>query len=332
MNRILIIQTAFIGDVILATVLLEKLHQHFIEAKIDFLLCKGNESLLESHPFLNEVFIWDKKKNKYKNMYQIIQKIRKNKYDCTINVQRFASSGIFTYFSAAKKTIGFSKNPFSFLFSTRLKHEFKANWHETQRNLSLVQNLTDNQFIRPKLYPSSKHFEEISIYQSQENNQQYICVAPTSVWFTKQFAFEKWVEFLKKVPQKYKIYLLGAKSDVDFCEKLIKTSENINITNLSGKISLLGSAALMKNAVMNYVNDSAPMHLCSAVNAPTCAIYCSTIVDFGYFPLSDKNFVIEEQQNLSCRPCGIHGHKKCPFNHFKCAFDINIQRMIDLIE
>lgn len=327
MNRILIIQTAFIGDVILATALLEKLHTYFPNAQIDFLLRKGNESLLEKHPFLNQILIWDKKKGKIKNMYQMIKNIRKNKYDMLINLQRFASSGIFTVFSGAKKTIGFDKNPFSFFFSKRIKHEFKANWHEIQRNLALIEDITDNVLIKPKLYPLQKHLEEIKIYQTEN----YICIAPTSVWFTKQFAFEKWVEFIKKVPQKYKVYLLGAKNDIDFCENLIKTSENNNCINLSGKISLLASAALMKNAAMNYVNDSAPMHLCSAVDAPTCAVYCSTIVDFGYFPLSEKSFVIENKENLPCRPCGIHGHQQCPFGHFKCALDINIGEMLALI-
>lgn len=327
MNRILIIQTAFIGDVILATALLEKLHVYFPTTKIDFLLRKGNENLLENHPFLNQILIWDKKKGKVKNMYQMIRNIRKNKYDMLINLQRFASSGIFTVFSGAKKTIGFDKNPFSFFFSKRIKHEFKANWHEIQRNLALIEDITDNQLVKPKLYPLQKHFEEIRDYQ----NKDYICIAPTSVWFTKQFAFEKWVGFIKKVPQKYQIYLLGAKNDIDFCENLIKTSENNNCINLAGKISLLASAALMKNAAMNYVNDSAPMHLCSAVDAPTCAIYCSTIIDFGYFPLSEKSFVIESKENLPCRPCGIHGHQQCPFGHFKCALDINIGEMLALI-
>lgn len=327
MNRILIIQTAFIGDVILATALLEKLHVYFPTTKIDFLLRKGNENLLENHPFLNQILIWDKKKGKVKNMYQMIRNIRKNKYDMLINLQRFASSGIFTVFSGVKKTIGFDKNPFSFFFSKRIKHEFKANWHEIQRNLALIEDITDNQLVKPKLYPLQKHFEEIRDYQ----NKDYICIAPTSVWFTKQFAFEKWVEFIKKVPQKYQIYLLGAKNDIDFCENLIKTSENNNCINLAGKISLLASAALMKNAAMNYVNDSAPMHLCSAVDAPTCAIYCSTIIDFGYFPLSEKSFVIENKENLPCRPCGIHGHQQCPFGHFKCALDINIGEMLALI-
>jgi len=42
-NKILVIQTAFIGDAILATGVLEKLHRHFPESKIDFLVRKGNE-------------------------------------------------------------------------------------------------------------------------------------------------------------------------------------------------------------------------------------------------------------------------------------------------
>ncbi|RYZ76918.1 MAG: glycosyltransferase family 9 protein, partial [Proteobacteria bacterium] len=64
MQQFLIIQTAFIGDVVLATGLIEKLHRYFPEAKIDFLLRKGNEGLLIGHPHLREILIWNKKQNK----------------------------------------------------------------------------------------------------------------------------------------------------------------------------------------------------------------------------------------------------------------------------
>ncbi|MEM6967542.1 MAG: glycosyltransferase family 9 protein, partial [Bacteroidota bacterium] len=69
MKKILIIQTAFIGDVILATPLIEKLHQYFPDAELDFLLRKGNESLLRNHPFLNEILIWNKKEKKTRNLF-----------------------------------------------------------------------------------------------------------------------------------------------------------------------------------------------------------------------------------------------------------------------
>src|SRR4051812_40135305 len=102
----LIIQTSFIGDVILATSVAEKLHQKLPDAKIDFLLRKGNESLLENHPFINDVLIWNKKENKLSNLFKVISKVRKNKYDYVINLHRFASSGLITAFSGAKDKRG----------------------------------------------------------------------------------------------------------------------------------------------------------------------------------------------------------------------------------
>jgi len=105
-KRFLVIQTAFIGDVVLATGLLEKLHAHFPDASIDFLVRKGNESLLANHPFLNEVLVWNKKEKKLANLWRTLRKIRGKRYDKVINVQRFAATGILTAFSGAKETIG----------------------------------------------------------------------------------------------------------------------------------------------------------------------------------------------------------------------------------
>ncbi|MFH1320826.1 MAG: glycosyltransferase family 9 protein [Bacteroidota bacterium] len=114
--KFLIIQTAFAGDVILATPVIEKLHQHYPEAVIDFLLRKGNEDILKGNPCLNELIIWNKKQRKYRHLWYIIRRIRIKKYDYVINLQRFLSTGLITVLSGAKKTIGFNKNPFFFSF------------------------------------------------------------------------------------------------------------------------------------------------------------------------------------------------------------------------
>ena len=120
-QKFLIIQTAFIGDVVLATCVVEKLHQHFPDAQIDFLVRKGNESLFNNHPFLHEILIWNKKENKQRNLFKLLKKIRATKYNKVINVQRFAATGFLTAFSGAKEKIGFDKNPFSFLFTKKNK-------------------------------------------------------------------------------------------------------------------------------------------------------------------------------------------------------------------
>ena len=327
MQKVLIIQTAFIGDAVLATGILEKLHQCFPQTQIDFLVRKGNEGLFIAHPFVHKVLIWDKKKNKYKHLFQLLKIIRREKYDKVINVQRFAATGFITAFSNAKETIGFDKNPFSFLFSKKTKHVVSDGshaLHEIERNHILIQSFTDNTTAKPKLYPSVKDEEAVSIYK----NKLYVCIAPASVWFTKQFPKEKWIEFINQIPNQFAIYLLGAPSDNDLCEHILTSSTNSNIINLSGKLNYLQSAALMKTAIMNFVNDSAPMHFASSVNAPVTAVYCSTIPAFGFGPLSNKHFIIETTENLSCRPCGLHGYKSCPQGHFKCALNIKTEQLL----
>jgi heptosyltransferase-2 len=321
----LIIQTAFIGDVILATGLIEKLHQYYPEAKIDFLVRKGNEGLLIGHPFLRNVLIWNKKEAKISNLFKIIKQVRSNRYDCVINVHRFASSGFITAFSGSKLKIGFDKNSISFAFNKKIKHEI-GELHEVQRNQKLIEEITDTNFSKPRLYPTESDFEKVKSFQVES----YICIAPTSVWFTKQFPVEKWIDFLKSIKsRKEKIYLLGAPSDHSVCESIRLAAANEHVVNLAGKLSFLESAALIKNATMNFVNDSAPMHLASATNAQVTAIFCSTVPSFGFGPLSDRSVIVETKEKLDCRPCGLHGFKACPKGHFKCAYTISNELLVN---
>jgi heptosyltransferase-2 len=97
---------------------------------------------------------------------------------------------------------------------------------------------------------------------------------------------------------------------------------------LAGKLSFLQSTALMKDATMNYVNDSAPLHFASAINAPVTAFFCSTIPAFGFTPLSTNSIIIETEEKLTCRPCGLHGKKECPLQHFKCGYEIDVDKAI----
>ena len=324
MQKILIIQTAFIGDVVLATALIEQCAAHYPDAKIDFLLRKGNEGLLKGHPLLNEVLIWNKKQQKYANLFRLLGQIRKRKYDVVVNLQRFFSTGLLTAFSGAKHRLGFQKNPLAFGFSQAFPHAFGTKdqpIHEVHRNLQLIEALTNADFVKPKLYVPDQIPVDIP------DGQSYICIAPTSVWFTKQWPGEKWVTLLNRLPNDHHIYLLGGPTDREACAVLIEQSTHPKLMNMAGKLSLLESAALMRNAQMNYVNDSAPLHFASATNAPVTAIFCSTIPDFGFYPLSTQSFVAETEEQLDCRPCGLHGKKACPEGHFKCS-NIDLETLL----
>jgi heptosyltransferase-2 len=115
-QKFLIIQTAFIGDVILASGLIEKINKFYPQAQIDFLLRKGNESLFEDHPYLNSIIIWDKRHKKYINLLKLVSRVRQSNYDVVINLQRFAAMGLLTALSGSKHTLGYAKNPFALFF------------------------------------------------------------------------------------------------------------------------------------------------------------------------------------------------------------------------
>ena len=342
MQKILVIQTAFIGDLVLATAIVESLHQQYPQAAIDVVVRKGNEPLFNEHPFINELIVWDKKQHKYLNWLAILKKIRAKKYDVFINLQRFAATGLWTVLSSANTTIGFDKNPFSFLFTHKVKHDVSAGeLHEINRNHALISSLGLLPLGKPTLYPTKSDYEKVKLYQAEK----YITIAPASVWFTKQFPLTAWVSFISELKFEGPIYILGGPTDKDLGDKIMNevislhsktfntsntstTTASKKIINLSGELGFLASAALQQKAVLNYVNDSAPMHFCSAVNAPVVAIYCSTIPAFGFGPLSTNSFVVETQQKLSCRPCGLHGKKHCPLGHFNCAQTIQNAQLI----
>ncbi|MDR2836087.1 MAG: glycosyltransferase family 9 protein [Bacteroidales bacterium] len=325
--KVLIIQTASIGDVILATPIIEILYKKFPNAIVDVLVKKGNETLFEAHPFLNKTLIWDKSQEKYKNLFHNLYYIRQQKYDIVINVQRFLATGILTVFSKAKITTGFKKNPLSLFFTHRIKHIFGNNTHESDRNLSLISWLVEEAEAQVKLYPSKK--DESFILN--DKSELYITISPASLWFTKQFSKEQWIYFIQNIPVDLMVYFLGGKDDTVLCNDIIEKSNHIKAKNFAGKLTLLQSAALMKNAQMNFVNDSAAMHLCSAVDAAVTAIFCSTVPAFGFGPLSKQSNIVEIHEKLSCRPCGIHGFHKCPKQHFKCSNDININDLLKTI-
>lgn len=326
MNKFLVIQTSFIGDVILATALLEKLHAYYPSAQIDICVRQGNEQLFVGHPFLGKVYSWNKKKNKFKNLVRLSQDIRKEGYDVVVNLQRFASSGFLTLRSNAAQKIGFKKNPLSFFFTETFLHEIseKGTQHEVERNQKLIEHLTDTQAAKPKLYPNERDYALAKKIHNQYNNtnttpNNYFTISPASVWYTKQLPKEKWVELLNKMPQHLAVFILGGPGDAELANELIKNTTHKKVENCCGKTSLLSSAALMQQANMNYVNDSAPLHLCSAMNAPVTAFFCSTVPAFGFTPLSDQTIILERTKQLACRPCGLHGYKQCPKGHFKCG-------------
>jgi heptosyltransferase-2 len=142
------------------------------------------------------------------------------------------------------------------------------------------------------------------------------------VWHTKQWPAEKWIALIKALPAGTHVLLTGGPGDKALCARIAQEAGRGEV--VAGQLSLLGTAALMAGAAMNYVNDSAPLHIASAMHAPVTAVFCSTVPAFGFGPLNANGRVVEREEPLYCRPCGLHGYRACPEGHFKCAWDIEV--------
>lgn len=337
MKPILIIQTAFIGDTILASAFAKSVHERYPDSPIHFFLRKGNESINQGLPFIHKTWVWDKKHGKVRSLWALIKELRRYEFRAVFNLHRHFNSGLVTMMVKADEKIGFRQNPLSFAYSKRVEHHIPhmvegQAWHEVQRNHQLL-NAYDPAValeknpkqLRPMLPLQPKNFEKISVYQTRP----YVVVAPASVWFTKQWEEAKYRELVGELSKRYQVLLIGGPDDHVLCERVRNNTEAIN---LCGKLNLLDSAALMKDAQRVFVNDSGPLHLASSVNAKTTAVFCSTITDFGYGPLADDAIMLETPIKLECRPCGLHGHSACPLGHFRCSTSIDVSSVSRTVE
>jgi lipopolysaccharide heptosyltransferase II len=315
MQRFLVIQTAFLGDVILATPVISELKRLHPDAAIDVLVRKGNEGILKNHPDIHEVFSFNKKEGKWKEMRRLIRVFRSKNYDELINLQRFGSSGLITFLSGARKKVGFGKNPFSFCYDIKIKHEIGTGKHEVERNLECIAHHGARKLVRPAVFPSQEDREKVAPYTMNS----FYTLAPASVWFTKQLPEEKWVALANNLKRKGTVYLVGGPADFDLCQRIAHAAVLPMESNLAGQLNLLESCALFEKATRCFVNDSGPLHMATAVNAPVTAFFCATVPRFGFGPLSDDSEIRETKEHLTCRPCGLHGGKVCPEGHFRCG-------------
>lgn len=341
--KILIIQTAFLGDVILTLPVVQNLKQFMPEAEIDFMCIPQTEAVLKNSPLIRELIVYDKRgKNKISGLFKTITNMRRNKYDIIICPHRSIRSALITHFTGSKIKIGFDKNSLSNLLTCRVV--YKKEYHEIERNLELVRAIPgvkfeeNNKLLKPELFPSDedrKYVEQFfsapHLTHSRHSRHSFVSFAPCSKWFTKQLPENKSVEIIKiLIEQEYNIVLIGGNDDAEYCNKLGMKISDKNLLNLCGKLTPLQSKIAIENSVCLISVDSAAAHIGASAGTPIIQIYGSTIPAFGFYPLTSKNVIIENN-SLACRPCTNHGRGTCPLKHFKCLEDIDAGKIADSV-
>lgn len=322
-NKILITHTAFIGDIILALPLVAKIKELNPNTKIDFLTTKTSSNIPNLLKEINKTIIYDKY-NTHKGIGELRKltlTLKKNNYDCIISPHKSFRTTLINFILKPKLSVSFDISNLSFLYKKRVK--YINHQHEIIRNLNL---LTVFEEFNNYNYNLLLHFEDKSIQKVKsmiESINDFIIIAPGSIWETKRWLIEHYIDLTNKLlKNNEKIILIGSESDSELCNKIINNSKNNpNLLNLCGKLSINESIYLISLSKLIICNDSAPIHFANITKTKTIAIFGPTIPEFGFAPIGTDDLIFQNNE-LDCRPCSIHGAKKCPLGHFHCMKSI----------
>lgn len=338
LKKFLVVQTAFIGDVILTLPLVQLIRENILDAHIDFLTISRSAEVLKNHPDINSVIIYEKHNEDkgIEGFKRILKTLKQKNYDIAIVPHRSFRSALLVYSAGIPIRIGFDRSAGRFLFTDIIQYEYSI--HEIERNISLLKTLFEipvDTKVYPKLYPDIsdiKRVEKILAEQNIQHDNKFICVAPGSVWNTKRWTKEGYIELIAKLIKKdYIIFLIGSRSDFELCDFICKCVNNSKVINVSGELSILQSAELIRQSVLLISNDSAPVHIATAVGTPVIALFGPTTPRFGFYPYRERSRVIEVN-GLKCKPCRIHGSRKCPTGKFECMTGITHEVIIKEVE
>jgi heptosyltransferase II len=95
----------------------------------------------------------------------------------------------------------------------------------------------------------------------------------------------------------------------------------------AGQLTLRESAALLARARILVTNDSAPLHLATAVGTPIVALFGPTVPAQGFGPRGSRDVVLGHA-GLACRPCSAHGPQVCPLLHHRCMRELSIETVL----
>jgi heptosyltransferase II len=320
MSSSLVVQTSFIGDTILTTPLLTQLANR---GPVDVVTTPASSSLLANHPAVRAVIAYDKRGADagLLGFLRLASRLRRAKYDAAFLAQGSLRSALLALVARVPSRIGFASSAGSRLYTTKVP--YRDDLHHAARLLQLSRpngREPSEEETGPSLAPGDAERTAVdALLRASElaPGERLIALAPGSVWATKRWPY--YTELAQKLADVGRIVIVGGPSDTTLATEILSAVPDA--IDATGALSLLDSAELIRRCGVIVTNDSAPLHLASAMKTPTVAIFGPTVPDFGFGPLAPSRVVVGHE-SLACRPCDRHGPRRCPLKHFRCMREL----------
>ncbi len=348
--RILLVQTAFLGDVVLTTPMIRELRRRIPEAHIAVVVNPAGAPVLMPNPDVNEVLVIDKKgrHRSWRGMWSFAKKLRDGRFDLLLSPHQSHRTSLLARLSGIPRRFGYRTAGWArFAYTNLLDRD--AEQPEIRR---LLRFLTDALGPTPGSPRERSPEEAPLLFETEESREsarrllsdlreprQPILLAPSSVWPTKRWTPYGFARLAGLLIRQYggQVLLVGAPEDQVVAEKVMQYSREMNpghvherIANVSGRTSLLGLYSLMLRSRLLVSNDSAPVHLACAARIPVVAVFGPTVSSLGYAPIAPRT-TVAELSDLPCRPCGTHGGRRCPLGHFRCMRDLSAESVLESV-
>jgi heptosyltransferase-2 len=320
-KAVLVIQTAFIGDVVLAIPLLKAISHLWPETRLDVMVRPPSDNLLETLSCINQIIVYDKygSDRGAAALYHFGRRLRLGNYDVVFCPHRSFRSGLLAYLSDAKRRIGFARGGGLIFHSKRIPYPRQI--HEIRRNLKLLNSFSPDIAVEiPEIPPTDEDTRFVDEALKPFQGSRVVALAPGSVWYTKRWPEEYFIDLSSRcIAAGYKLVLIGGGEDRDLGDRIAAATGD-HCLNLAGKTSLRQSVELLRRSEILLTNDSAPTHLGTAAGTRVLTIFGSTVPEFGFAPYGRKGKSLGI--DLDCRPCTDHGRQSCPEKHLHCLKDI----------
>ncbi|MFI5309683.1 MAG: glycosyltransferase family 9 protein [Gemmatimonadales bacterium] len=333
----LVVQTSFLGDVVLTTPLLAELARR---GPVDVVVTPAAAALLANHPAVRDVVAFDKKGTddgpaalwRFARALRTRAKGEPRRIDAAYLAQGSFRSAALALLAGVRSRTGFDTSAGRLLYSTRIR--YRADRHHAERlwRLAAGNDAEDPgaHTIRPRLYPGEAERAAVDalLKDVPRDGASLLALAPGSIWGTKRWPhFPALAALLAPL---HRIVVVGSRDDASLAAEIGRAAGVERMVDATGRLSLLGTAELLRRCVALVTNDSAPQHLASAVDTPTLTIFGPTVPSFGFGPLASRVATIGHE-SLDCRPCHPHGPATCPLGHWRCMRELGATRIAEAV-
>lgn len=337
MTRILVVQTAFLGDVVLTTPLLRNLHRTSSGVRVTVATHPVGVRLLEGLPFVDALVPFDKggSDRGLRGLFRSARKLRRLGFDAAVAAQRSHRTAALVRAAGIRTRVGFDSAPGAWAYNRKVP--WSGDRHAVHRYLALGEPLgarVARADPEPELHVRPEARQAVLAQLRSEGvgeGDRVLGVAPGSVWATKRWTPEGYAAMLRGARERgLRAVMLGSAEERALCERVVSLART-PAPVLAGRTSIPELVALVARCSALVTNDSGPAHVATAVGTPVVAVFGPTHPRLGYAPASGPRRIVQNE-GLECRPCHHHGPRRCPLGHFRCMLEIGPERVLAALD